>query len=236
MQETTPQSPQMTPVKNHDASFVPPYFIGIAGGTAAGKRDVSARLREALPLTVGMIKLDSFHCQLSEKDLSHVHDYNFDHPSSFDFDEFVDCLERLRNGERVEIPVYDYVQHRRLDDKTCSIYRPDIIIVEGSLVFTDSRVVSIMDLKLFVDDDVDSRLSRRVLRDTTVKGRNVNDVIERWIHHIKPAYDEFCEPSKRHADVIIPKGTTNVVAVDLVIMMLRERSRKLGIPIDSPAP
>lgn len=191
-------------------------IIGIAGGSGSGKTTVVKAITEELKENVVVIPQDSYY-----KDLSHLTEaqkrvHNFDHPDSIDFDLLREQLNELREGREVEQPIYSYLTCGRSKDETVNVKPADVIIVEGILIFTDPELRKLMDIKIFVDADDDDRLMRVMARDIVERGKTVEWVIERYSNTVKPMYLQFIEPSKRYADIIIPQGGHNKVAVDVI--------------------
>ena len=191
-------------------------IIGIAGGSGSGKTTVVKAITERLHDKVTVIPQDSYY-----KDLSHATEeekrvHNFDHPDSIDFELLRHQLRELREGKVVEQPVYSYITCGRSKTETVTVQPTDIIIVEGILIFTDPKLRKLMDIKIFVDADDDDRLMRVMSRDIVERGKTVEWVIERYSRTVKPMYLQFIEPSKRYADVIIPQGGHNQVAIDMI--------------------
>ena len=191
-------------------------IIGIAGGSGSGKTTVVKAITERLHDKVTVIPQDSYY-----KDLSHATEeekrvHNFDHPDSIDFELLRHQLMELREGKVVEQPVYSYITCGRSKTETVTVQPTDIIIVEGILIFTDPKLRKLMDIKIFVDADDDDRLMRVMSRDIVERGKTVEWVIERYSRTVKPMYLQFIEPSKRYADVIIPQGGHNQVAIDMI--------------------
>jgi uridine kinase len=191
-------------------------IIGIAGGSGSGKTTVVKAITEKLKDKVTVIPQDSYY-----KDLSHATEeekrvHNFDHPDSIDFELLRHQLKELREGKAVEQPIYSYITCGRSKTETVTVNPSDIIIVEGILIFTDPKLRKLMDIKIFVDADDDDRLMRVMSRDIVERGKTVEWVIERYSKTVKPMYLQFIEPSKRYADIIIPQGGHNKVAIDVI--------------------
>ena len=191
-------------------------IIGIAGGSGSGKTTVVKAITEQLQENVVVIPQDSYY-----KDLSHYTEeqkrvHNFDHPDSIDFDLLREQLQELREGKVVDQPVYSYITCGRSKHETVTVRPADVIIVEGILIFTDPKLRELMDIKIFVDADDDDRLMRVMARDIVERGKTVEWVIERYSRTVKPMYLQFIEPSKRYADIIIPQGGHNKVAIDVI--------------------
>jgi len=173
---------------------------------------------------VATVSLDSFYRALTAVELSHVGDHNFDHPDAFDWDLLYSTLEALSRGKTVTIPTYDFTTHNRQDVvHTLHGSISDIIIVEGILLFHPQSVLDLLDMKLFVDTDADTRLARRVRRDISERGRSLESVLNQYERFVKPAFDQFILPTKKHADVIIPRGSSNSVAIDLIVLHIKQK-------------
>ena len=190
-------------------------IIGIAGGSGSGKTTVVKEITRQLKENVVVIPQDSYY-----KDLGHLSEeekrvHNFDHPDSIDFDLLRAQLKELREGRTVEQPIYSYITCGR-SKETLTVNPADVIIVEGILIYTDPKLRKLMDIKIFVDADDDDRLMRVMARDIVERGKTVEWVIERYSNTVKPMYLQFIEPSKRYADIIIPQGGHNKVAVDVI--------------------
>ncbi|KAK6155236.1 hypothetical protein DH2020_009484 [Rehmannia glutinosa] len=194
-----------------------PFIIGVAGGTASGKTTVCNMIISQLhDQRVVLVNQDAFYRSLSNEQLQKVNEYNFDHPDAFDTELLLSCMEKLRHGRTVSIPNYDFKTHKSIEPGRM-VNPSDVIILEGILVLHDSRVRDLMNMKIFVDTDSDVRLSRRIQRDTVERGRNVENVLDQYAKFVKPSFEEFILPSKKHADVIIPRGADNHVAIDLIV-------------------
>ncbi|KAI5672219.1 hypothetical protein M9H77_12583 [Catharanthus roseus] len=201
-----------------------PFVIGVSGGTASGKTTVCDMIIQQLhDHRVVLVSQDSFYRGLTAEELQHVHEYNFDHPDAFDTEQLVECIEKLKCGHSVQVPIYDFKTHQRRTDSFRQVNASDVIILEGILVFHDQRVRNLMNMKIFVDTDADVRLVRRIRRDTVERGRDVNSVLEQYAKFVKPAFDDFVLPSKKYADVIIPRGGDNHVAIDLIVQHIRTK-------------
>ncbi|HEL1277817.1 TPA: uridine kinase [Streptococcus equi subsp. zooepidemicus] len=193
-----------------------PIIIGVTGGSGGGKTSVSRAVLNSFPnARIAMIQHDSYY-----KDQSHISfeervKTNYDHPLAFDTDFMIQQLKELLAGRPVDIPIYDYKEHTR-SNRTFRQEPQDVIIVEGILVLEDERLRELMDIKLFVDTDDDIRIIRRIQRDMVERGRSLESIIEQYTSVVKPMYHQFIEPSKRYADIVIPEGVSNVVAIDLI--------------------
>mgnify|MGYP002511969880 FL=1 len=191
-------------------------IIGIAGGSGSGKTTVVKAITEQLKERVTVIPQDAYYKDLSHYSAQQKRDHNFDHPDSIDFELLCEQLQQLKDGKSVEQPVYSYITCSRSKEETVTVHPADVIIVEGILIFTCEKVREQMDIKLFVDADDDDRLMRVISRDILERGKTVDWVIERYTKTVKPMYLQFIEPSKRYADIIIPQGGHNKVAIDII--------------------
>lgn len=198
-------------------------IIGIAGGTGSGKTTVVNKLRTALrDEKIVIIPQDSYY-----KDCSHLSEeeksvYNFDHPDSVDFDLLIQHLETLKSGQGVDQPVYSYVTCCRSIVDTVRVEPAEIIIVEGILIFTNKSLLKMLDLKVFVDADADDRLGRVICRDIVERGKTVQQVLDRYQLTVKPMHNQFIEPSKKFADIVIPQGGNNKVAIDVLLARIEK--------------
>ena len=205
-------------------------IIGICGGTGSGKTTIANRILESVSADeVVFIQQDLYYRNLEDMPLDYRNAANFDHPDALDNDLLVSHLKKLNAGEPVELPIYDFRTHKRLSDTTPIQAKP-IVIVEGILIFAEPRVLEQMDIKVFVDTPDDIRFIRRLKRDIAERGRTLDSVIEQYINTVRPMHNQFVEPSKRHADVIIPEGGHNLVSIDLISGKIRE---KLASALDS---
>jgi len=198
-------------------------IIGICGGTGSGKTTVANRILESVSANeVVFIQQDSYYRNLTDLPLDYRHIANFDHPDALDNDLLVNHVRRLKAGEAVELPLYDFKTHTRMNE-TRHVDPKPIVIVEGILIYADPRLLEQMDIKVFVDTPDDIRFIRRLRRDLAERGRTIESVIEQYIATVRPMHMQFVEPSKRHADVIIPEGGHNLVSIDLLSGKIRER-------------
>ena len=191
-------------------------IIGIAGGSGSGKTTVVKAITDQLKEKVVVIPQDSYYKDLSHLTEQEKRDHNFDHPDSIDFDLLCQQLKELKEGKTIEQPVYSYITCGRSKDETVTVKPADVIIVEGILIYTCAKLRKQMDIKLFVDADDDDRLMRVMSRDSVERGKTVDWVIERYTRTVKPMYLQFIEPSKRYADIIIPQGGHNKVAIEMI--------------------
>ena len=201
-------------------------LIGIAGGSGSGKTLVARTIvRELGSDRVLIIDQDSYYRNLEDIPLRDRDTRNFDHPDAFDNDLLKRHIRELLAGHPVSQPIYDYTEHRRLNE-TRSVGEHDVIVLEGILIFTDPELVGLMDIKIFIDTDADVRFIRRLRRDLIERGRSVDSIIRQYEESVRPMHLQFVEPSKRHADVIIPEGGHNKVAIDLMKTKIRELLRE----------
>ena len=191
-------------------------IIGIAGGSGSGKTTVVKAITDQLKEKVVVIPQDSYYKDLGHLTEQEKRDHNFDHPDSIDFDLLCQQLKELKEGKTIEQPVYSYITCGRSKDETVTVKPADVIIVEGILIYTCAKLRKQMDIKLFVDADDDDRLMRVMSRDIVERGKTVDWVIERYTRTVKPMYLQFIEPSKRYADIIIPQGGHNKVAIEMI--------------------
>ena len=191
-------------------------IIGIAGGSGSGKTTVVKAITEKLKEQVVVIPQDSYYKDSSHLPMEERQKVNFDHPDSIDFDLLNAHLHELRCGRSIEQPVYSYLTCSRSKTETVTVNPAEVIIIEGILIFTCAKLRDQMDIKIFVDADDDDRLMRVMSRDIIERGKTVQAVIERYTKTVKPMYLQFIEPSKRYADIIIPQGGHNTVAIDII--------------------
>jgi uridine kinase len=198
-----------------------PITIGVAGGTGSGKTTVALKILERVGFDrIAYVAHDAYYRDASNLPPVERGRLNFDHPDSLDNDLLIEHLRRLQTGQTVEIPVYDFKTHSRLTE-TRRVEPQPVILVEGILIFADRRLRELMDMKIFVDTDADIRFIRRLQRDMTERGRSAESVINQYLRTVRPMHLEFVEPSKRYADVIIPEGGFNEVAIEMVAARLR---------------
>lgn len=201
-------------------------LIGIAGGSGSGKSTVVSAITRNLKERVAVIPQDSYY-----KDLSHLSEVekrnnNFDHPDAIDFELLQQHLSDLKSGKAIDQPIYSYITCSRSKETTVRVEPADVIIIEGILIFTCKPLRDLMDIKIFVDADDDDRLMRVMSRDIVERGKTVDWVIERYSKTVKPMYLQFIEPSKRYADIIIPQGGHNKVAVDIISATIEKALRE----------
>ena len=198
-------------------------FIGICGGTGSGKTTIARAIVDAVGAErVVLVEQDSYYRNLADMPLDERHQANFDHPDSIDSDMLVNHLLRLKQGRTVEMPLYDFVTHTR-SDRIEIIYPKPVVIVEGILIFAEPRVLDLLDVRIFVDTPDDIRLMRRLRRDVHERGRTFERTLEQYEKTIRPMHFEFVEPSKRHADIIIPEYAQDGVSAKFLCSLVREK-------------
>jgi uridine kinase len=199
-----------------------PIVIGIGGGTGSGKTTVAEEVRKHFPEeSVVMLHHDSYYLDRGHLPMRERERINYDHPDSFDNDLLIAHMSRLRTGRAIEKPIYDFETHTRLPE-TITVRPARIVLLEGILVLAEATLRSLIDIKLYVDTDADERFIRRLRRDMVERGRTADQVIDQYLSTVRPMHLQFVEPSKRYADVIIPEGGLNVVAVDLIVTKVRD--------------
>ncbi|KAG9510837.1 Uridine-cytidine kinase [Fragariocoptes setiger] len=212
-----------------------PFLIGVAGGTSSGKSTVCQKIMDKLSQDcqrrVALVKQDSFYRRLSDEEqaLAKKGCFNFDHPDAVDDQAIVAALTKILAGKPVRLPRYDYQECRHKAEEYDEVQNADVVLFEGILIFYFPKIRELLHMKLFVDTDPDTRLSRRVVRDVRERGRPLEAVLNQYNQYIKPAFEEFCLPTKKYADMIIPRGAENEVAIDLIVRpvgdMIRSRAR-----------
>lgn len=201
------------------------YIIGIAGGTGSGKTTVVRKIMEALQdENVAVIPQDSYYNDNSFISMEDRRKINYDHPSAFDWDLLRKQIQQLRDGKAIEQPTYDYITSNRKKE-TVHVEPCEVIIIEGIMALYKKEMRDLMDLKIFVDADTDVRLIRNIQRDTVERGRTAQMVIDRYLEVLKPMHEEFIEPTKRYADLIIPQGGSNKKAIDIMRTYIIHRLR-----------
>lgn len=195
--------------------------IGVAGGTGSGKSTLVKRLQEAFCNDdVATLCHDYYYKAHPELSYEQRTKLNYDHPQAFDTDMLVEHIKALKSNQTINRPVYSFVEHNRTD-QTVEVKPSKVIIIDGILIFENKELRELMDIKVFVDTDADLRLARRILRDVRERGRSMESVISQYTNTVKPMHEEFVEPSKKYADVIIPEGGFNSVAVQMLIQNIR---------------
>ena len=203
-----------------------PFLIGVAGGSASGKITVCQKILEQLGGSglgkhgkkVLILSQDSFYKDLTQEEhrLAASNEYNFDHPDSFDKELIIQSLRDLSHGKTIQVPIYDFKTNKRTKERM-TVYPSDVILFEGILILYEPVVRAMLNLKIFVDVDSDLRLSRRILRDMSERGRTLESILKQYATFVKPCFEEFTLPTKKHADVIIPRGVENMVAINLIV-------------------
>ncbi len=190
-------------------------IVGIAGGSASGKTTIVNNIKELFQNDIELISHDNYYLSNDDKTMEERVKLNYDHPSSFDTDKMIEDVKKLKAGEIIYRPVYDYTQHTRAKE-VVEVHPKKVIILEGILILEDPRLRDLMDIKVFVDTDADERLMRRILRDTQERGRTVESVLNQYVTTVKPMHEQFVEPSKKHADIIIPRGGENKIGIHIL--------------------
>jgi len=204
-------------------------IIGICGGTGSGKTTVVNKILEILPANhVAILSQDSYYKDNSNISIEERKHINFDHPDSIEFDLLYKHINELKKGSSIEKPIYSYITCTR-SAETIHIESKEVILIEGILLFTDKRIRDICNVKVFVDAPADERLLRVIKRDIIERGRNVEQTLNRYIDTVKPMHEQFIEPTKRYADIIVPLGGENTVAINILASTIRQ---KLGINKD----
>ena len=200
-----------------------PLIIGIAGGTGSGKSTVARNVAQALHTeSVAFIDMDAYYLNFAHLPFAERKKINWDHPDAFDWPLLIQQLERLVAGESIEKPVYDFVDHTR-SDQTVVVPPAHVVVVDGILLFSDARVRELCDVKVFVDADPDIRLIRRIRRDTAKRGRPLDEVLDQYLTTVQPMHLQFVEPTKRYADVIVPRGGHNAIAIEMIVAKIQRR-------------
>lgn len=194
--------------------------IGIAGGTGSGKTTLTVRLKEKFGEDVSVLYHDNYYKSHSDMPFEERKKLNYDHPDAFDTQRMVEDLKALFRGETIQSPTYDYTIHDR-SDVTVEVRPTKVVIVEGILIFENQALRDLMDIKIFVDTDADVRILRRTMRDVKERGRSLDSVVNQYLTTVKPMHEQFVEPSKRYADIIVLEGGHNLVALDMIIQRVK---------------
>lgn len=203
-----------------------PLIIGIAGGSGSGKSTVARNVADHLTTSsVAFIDMDAYYKNFTSLSLDERRKLNWDHPDAFDYDLLCSHLNALSMGEAIEKPEYDFVTHLRRAEPT-RVEPADVVVIDGILLFVDERVRELCDVKVFVDADADIRLIRRIDRDTHVRGRPLDEIIEQYLSTVQPMHLQFVEPSKRYADVIVPRGGHNAIAIEMIVAKIQRRLQR----------
>ena len=210
-----------------------PLIIGIAGGSGSGKSTVARNVAELLTTTsVAFIDMDAYYKNFPALSLDERKKLNWDHPDAFDYDLLCAHLEALSKRRPIEKPEYDFVTHLRRAERT-RLNPADVVVIDGILLFVDPRVRELCDVKVFVDADADIRLIRRIERDTHVRGRPLDEIIDQYLSTVQPMHCEFVEPSKRYADVIVPRGGHNAVAIEMIVAKIQRRLQRAADDVEA---
>ena len=200
-----------------------PLVIGIAGGSGSGKTTVARNVAQALTAaSVAFIDMDAYYRNFSHLPIEERRKINWDHPDAFDWELLVGQLGRLAEGEAIEKPVYDFVSHTR-SPRTVTIPPADVVVIDGILLFADARARDLCDVKIFVDADADIRLIRRIKRDIAKRERPLDEILDQYLSTVQPMHLQFVEPSKLYADVIVPRGGHNQIAIEMLIAKIQRR-------------
>lgn len=199
--------------------------IGIAGGTASGKTTVASKIKEVFKDDVALVCHDCYYLPHNDMTYEERTGINYDHPNAFETDRLIRDIKSLKEGHDIDAPVYDFTIHNRVD-RTTHIEARKVIILEGIMVFENEELRNLMDIKIFVDTDADERLARRILRDVKERGRSLDSVLNQYTSTVKPMHDQFVEPSKRYADVIVPRGGENSVALEMIFERIKSILRR----------
>ena len=205
-------------------------FIGIAGGSGSGKTTLAAKIAACFNDRISLVRHDDYYKAQSSLLLTERANLNFDHPDAFDTELLLSHLDELRLGNEISCPIYDYSQHDR-SSETRTIKPADVIILEGILILENPEIRDRLDVKIFVDTDADVRILRRIRRDINKRGRDLDSVIAQYLSTVKPMHEAFVEPSKRYADIIVPEGGKNPVALEMIIQRINSHLKKNeGVP------
>ena len=198
-----------------------PLIIGIAGGTGSGKSTVARKVADALgSSSVAFIDMDAYYINYAHLPMEERRRINWDHPNAFDWELLLSQLRLLASGNPIEKPRYDFVEHVRAT-QTSHVAAADVVVIDGILLLADPRVRALCDVKVFVDTDADIRLIRRLRRDIVERGRPLEEILDQYLTTVQPMHLEFVEPSKRYADVIVPRGGDNEVAIAMIVARIR---------------
>lgn len=200
-------------------------MIGIAGGTGSGKSTLTQRIKSAFGEDVTVLMHDNYYKAHDDMTYDERTRLNYDHPNAFDTDLMIEHVKRLRNGEDIICPVYDFSAHNR-SKETITIHPNKVMIIEGILIFECKELTDLLDIKIFVDTDADVRILRRILRDVEERGRSLNSVINQYLTTVKPMHEQFVEPSKKFADIIVPEGGQNRVALEMIMQRIENHIGK----------
>ncbi|SDI16904.1 uridine kinase [Pseudobutyrivibrio sp. 49] len=196
--------------------------LGVAGGSASGKTTIINKLQDFFGEDIAVISHDAYYKAHPEMSFEERSQLNYDHPDSFESDRMAEDVRKLIKGYAIDMPVYDYVNHNR-SDETVRVEPKTVIVMEGILILENKELRDLMDIKIFVDTDADERLMRRIQRDMIERGRSIESIIEQYSKTVKPMHEEFVEPSKKHADIIIPRGGENAAGIEMLTTYMTKK-------------
>lgn len=199
-------------------------ILGIAGGTGSGKTTLTRKLRDTFGDDVSVVYHDNYYKKHTDMTYEERAALNYDHPDAFDTALMVADLKKLAAGEAIRCPVYDYTIHNR-SEETVEVRPTRVVIVEGILIFADKALRDLMDVKIFVDTDADVRILRRILRDVKERGRSLDSVVTQYLTTVKPMHEQFVQPSRQYADIVVLEGGHNLVALDMIVGRVRAHLR-----------
>jgi len=204
---------------------MPSLIVGVAGGSGSGKTTVARKVAELLTdITVASVSMDAYYRDMSHLTFEERKQLNWDHPDVVDMELLGDQLEALASGAAIDKPVYDFVTHLRTT-RTEPVSGADVVIVDGILLYWDPRVRALCDIRIFVDVEADIRLIRRIRRDMRIRGRKLHEILDQYLATVRPMHEEFVEPTKQYADIIVPHGGQNEVAIEMIAARIQERLR-----------
>ena len=207
---------------------MPSLIVGIAGGSGSGKSTVARKVAELLTdSSVASVSMDAYYRNMTHLTFDERRQLNWDHPDVVDIELLGDQLEALASGAAIDKPVYDFVTHLRAA-RTESVSGADVVIVDGILLFWDPRIRALCDIRIFVDVEADIRLIRRIGRDMRVRGRQLQDILDQYVSTVRPMHQEFVEPTKQFADIIVPHGGQNEIAIEMIAARIQERLRMVA--------
>ena len=200
-----------------------PLVIGIAGGSGSGKSTVARGVAKAITAaSVAFVDMDAYYLNYAHLAMEERRRVNWDHPEAFDWELLVEQLGRLGGGEAIDKPTYDFVTHTRRAETT-RVEPAEVVVIDGILLFADARVRDLCDVKVFVDTDADIRLIRRIRRDMNKRGRPLDEILDQYVTTVQPMHLQVVEPSKRYADVIVPRGGHNQIAIEMIVAKIQRR-------------
>ena len=199
--------------------------IGIAGGSGSGKTTLQKRLMERFGDEIAVMSHDNYYRAHDDMPFEERSKLNYDHPDAFETEMMVDQLRILKTGQTIHCPTYDYTIHNRAAEVLTVVPKP-VIVVEGILIFADKALREEMDIRIFVDTDADVRLARRIRRDVAKRGRSLESVLNQYLETVKPMHEQFVEPSKKYADIIVPEGGKNLVALEMIMERIQKHIQK----------